>query len=72
MTKSEIQREILELPEQERLELAEAIWASIEDPNALPLPEWQRNLLDERLAESEAEEGLDWEDVRAEIWPHAK
>jgi putative addiction module component (TIGR02574 family) len=69
MTKAEIERQVLELPETERLEIAEAIWTSLSNPDALPLPQWQRELLDERLASSEAEEGRDWEEVRAEIWP---
>lgn len=69
MTKAEIQRQVLDLPQEERLEVAEAIWASLDDQQALPLPQWQRELLDERLASSENEEGRDWEDLRAEIWP---
>ena len=69
MTKAELQRQALELPENERLELADTIWASLSDPDVLSLPTWQRDLLDERLASSEAEEGGDWEEVRAEIWP---
>ena len=69
MTKAELQRQALELPENERLELADTIWASLSDPDALSLPAWQRDLLDERLASSEAEEGRDWEEVRAKIWP---
>ena len=72
MTKTEIQRKALELPETERLELAEAIWASLSDPNSLPLQEWQRGLLEERLTASESEEGRDWEEIRAEIWPPGK
>lgn len=72
MTRTEIQRQILELPENERLELADAIWASLEDPDALELPAWQRELLDERLAASETEEGRDWEEIRSEIWPSSK
>jgi putative addiction module component (TIGR02574 family) len=72
MTKAEIQYQALELSEPERLELAEALWASISDPDALPLPQWQRALLEERLATSESEEGRDWEEIRAEIWPPGK
>jgi hypothetical protein len=33
------------------------------------LPEWQRELLDERLAAGDDEPSKDWEDVMAEIWP---
>ncbi|HYX24265.1 MAG TPA: addiction module protein [Thermoanaerobaculia bacterium] len=69
MTKAEIQREIMKLPEDERLEVAEGIWASLDDPDAHPLPSWQRDLLDERLALHGTEEGRNWEDVKAEIWP---
>jgi putative addiction module component (TIGR02574 family) len=69
MTKAEIQMKVMELPQEERLEIAEAIWSSLDDPNALPLPQWQKDLLDERLASLETEEGRDWEDVKAEIWP---
>lgn len=69
MTKAEIQRQVLELPERERMELAETIWASIGNPDSLPLPDWQRALLDERLASSADEDGRDWEEIRAEIWP---
>lgn len=38
------------------------------DLATLPLLQWQRDLLDERLASADAEEGKDWEDVKAEIW----
>lgn len=59
---------VMALPEEERLEIAEAIWSSLDNPNALPLPQWQKDLLDERLASLGTEEGRDWEDVKAEIW----
>ena len=73
MTKAEVQRQALQLPERERLQLAEELWASIADPNAypedLPLPQWQRDLLDERLEETKDDPGKPWEQVKAEIWP---
>ena len=69
MTRAEIQLKVMELPQEERLEIAEAIWSSLDDPDALPLPQWQKDLLDERLASLGTEEGRDWEDVKAEIWP---
>jgi putative addiction module component (TIGR02574 family) len=69
MTRAEIQLKVMALPEEERLEIAEAIWSSLDNPNALPLPQWQKDLLDERLASLGTEEGRDWEDVKAEIWP---
>lgn len=72
MTKVEIQREVMELPEEERIEIAEAIWSSLGDPNVLPLPQWQRDLLNERLPSVDTEEGRDWEEIKAEIWPEAR
>ena len=73
MTKIEIQRQVLKLPEDDRLEIAEAIWASLDRASdSVPLPQWQRELLDERLASAEHEEGRDWEEIREEIWPSVR
>lgn len=44
--------EILKLPPEERLRLAEVIWASLAaEPSAVPLGDIHRQVLDERLAE---------------------
>lgn len=56
----------------ERLELVEDIWDSIAadaDADALPLTDAERTLLDERLAEHEANPGRGepWSTVRARI-----
>lgn len=73
MTKAEVQRQALQLPERERLQLAEELWASVADLNAypedLPLPQWQGDLLDERLKETRDDPGKPWEQVKGEIWP---
>jgi len=73
MTKTEVQRQALLLSERERLLLAEELWASVEDPNAvavdLPLPRWQRELIDERLEASKDDPGKPWKQFKAEIWP---
>jgi putative addiction module component (TIGR02574 family) len=54
--KRELVAEILELPVEERMRLVEAIWDSISAaPELLPLTEWQREELDRRLAEYEAD-----------------
>ena len=66
----ELVAEILALPVQERVRLVEAIWDSISAvPEALPLTQWQREELDRRLAEFEAnpEAGSTLEDVFARI-----
>jgi putative addiction module component (TIGR02574 family) len=66
----ELVAEILALPVQERVRLVEAIWDSISAvPEALQLTQWQREELDRRLAEFEAdpEAGSTLEEVFARI-----
>jgi putative addiction module component (TIGR02574 family) len=68
--KQELVAEILALPVPERVRLVEAIWDSISAvPEALPLTEWQKEELDRRLAEFEAnpEAGSTLEEVFARI-----
>lgn len=66
----ELKREVLQLPVEERLELAEAIWDSLEqDAPPSPLPEWQREILDERISEDDADPdaGSPWDEVKRRI-----
>lgn len=68
--KQELVAEILALPVQERVRLVGAIWDSISAvPEALPLTQWQREELDRRLAEFEADPkaGSTLEEVFARI-----
>lgn len=70
MTKAQLKSEALQLPVEERLEIAEAIWESLETAVDQPsLPDWQREILDERLAEDDAnpDEGSPWEEVKQRI-----
>lgn len=70
MTKSEIRGEALKLPAEERLELAQDLWDSLAEPSdAPPLHEWQRSILDERLAAAEANPDgwLSWDEVKAKV-----
>jgi len=54
--KQELVTEILALPVADRVRLVEAIWDSISAiPEALPLTDWQKEELDRRLAEFEAD-----------------
>lgn len=62
--------EILALPVTERVRLVEAVWDSISEvPEALPLTQWQKEELDRRLAEFEADPdaGSTLEEVFARI-----
>jgi putative addiction module component (TIGR02574 family) len=68
--KRELVAEILALPVAERMRLVEAIWDSISAvPDALPLTQWQKDELDRRLAEFEADpdSGATLEEVFARI-----
>lgn len=58
--------EILRLPADERLHLVEDIWASLAaSPAGVPVPDWHRELLDERLADPQERATRTWDDVRA-------
>jgi putative addiction module component (TIGR02574 family) len=68
--KQDLVAEILELPVDERLRLVEAIWDSISVlPDAIALTDWQREELDRRLAEYEAnpDSGVSMEEVFSRI-----
>ena len=68
--KHELVSEILALPVEERVRLVDTIWDSISAvPEALPLAQWQRDELDRRLAEFEADPdgGATLEEVFARI-----
>ena len=62
--------ELAGLPLEERLELVEAIWDSIEaDAGDLPVPDWHREELDRRLAVHASEPGAGeaWAVVRERL-----
>jgi putative addiction module component (TIGR02574 family) len=62
--------DILELSVSERIKLTQVIWDSIvEFPEAVPLTEAQRNLLDERLNDlkKNPDSGSPWPEVKARI-----
>lgn len=69
MTQADLQRIALELPPKERRELVEVLWESLESDPA-PLPEWQRQLLVERLAALDAPitRLKTWPEVEREVW----
>ncbi|HRC85631.1 MAG TPA: addiction module protein [Thermoanaerobaculia bacterium] len=63
MTRLQID-ELLSLPAQERIELAERLWESVTEE---ALPEWQADLLDRRLAEVEQDPSrwVSWDEAIA-------
>ena len=71
LAKSEIQRQALSLPAQERIELVVEFWDSLA-PGEIPVPDWQRDLIRARLATLEAvppeQRSAPWEAVRKQVF----
>lgn len=68
MTRPTMLDEILRLPPDERLQLIEDIWDSLVVSSAsLPVPDWHRVELDERLSDPTECATLSWKEVRARL-----
>ena len=71
LAKSEIQRDALNLPAQERIELVVELWNSLA-PGEIPIPDWQRELIRDRLAALAdvlpEERSVPWDAVRKRIF----
>jgi putative addiction module component (TIGR02574 family) len=62
-------QQLLELTPEERIELAEDLWDSVEADEMPPLTPEQKQEVERRYAEliNEPEKGLKWEDVKARL-----
>ena len=59
-----------EMSTQEKLQAMEAIWADLSrDPDQIPVPEWHREVLEERerRIQSGEEKFLDWETAKKQL-----
>ena len=59
-----------DLSVEEQIDYVQALWSVIAaKPDKVAVPEWHRQILDERLAESERDpdEGVPWEQFRTEL-----
>lgn len=59
-----------DLPVEEQIDYVQALWDRIAaSPERINVPDWQRRMLDERLAAHDADPsaGVPWEQVRAEL-----
>jgi len=64
------QAEIRQLPLPEKLALLEAVWAELAaDPDTVEVPQWHKDILDERqlLLERGSAQVLDWELAKEQI-----
>ena len=70
LARSKIQRQALNLPAQERIELVVEFWNSLA-PGEITIPDWQRNLVRGRLAALEeippGERSVPWEAIRRRV-----
>lgn len=70
VTRADLQLEAMQLSVEDRLELAAALWESLEREPAQPeLPVWQRKTLNARLADDDADAGggSPWQEVKQRI-----
>ena len=69
MTKTDLARLALELPIDERLDLAQTLWDSASPPDDFTLTSELRDLLDARLLEAEANPDTDitWAEMKARL-----
>ncbi len=64
------QTEIRQLPLPEKLALLEAVWSELaSDPDTVEVPDWHKDILDERqrLLEQGSAQVLDWELAKEQI-----
>jgi putative addiction module component (TIGR02574 family) len=58
--------ELLALPADQKLDLIEALWDSL-DPTDVPMPDWHGDVLDAREAADKDDPGEHWETVKARL-----
>ena len=64
------QSEIRELPLSQKLELLEVVWSELSsDPNTIEVPQWHKDILDERQQgmEKGSMSVIDWELAKEQI-----
>ena len=66
MTTTPALADLLKLPPEQRLDVIEALWDSL-DASDVPMPEWHQDVLDEREANEDADLGDTWEVVKARL-----
>jgi putative addiction module component (TIGR02574 family) len=64
--------ELLKLPAEERLEIAQVLWNSVDpedEARFLNLPDWQQRVLQDRLADLDRnpDDEQPWQEVREEL-----
>ena len=72
LAKAQVKQEALVLPPEERVDLVVEIRDSVRSDD-IPTPDWQKDLIRERLAALEGtdpeERSMPWEEVRERVFP---
>ncbi len=56
-----------DLPVDEQIDYVQALWDAIVDKQQVPVPDWHRDIVRERLARPAPGPSRTWQDVRAEL-----
>ena len=68
MTRPALVDEILDLPAEDRLQLVEKIWDSLAvSAESVPVPDWHKSELNDRLDDSSEKAISSWEEVQARL-----
>ena len=68
MTRPALVDEILDLPAEDRLQLVEKIWDSLAvSAESIPVPDWHKSELDDRLNDPSEKATSSWEEVQASL-----
>ena len=63
-------QEIRQMPFEEKLRLLEAVWAELSlEPDRIEVPQWRKDILDERdqAVQAERNQILEWEEAKKQI-----
>lgn len=58
---------ILSLPSEARLRLLEEVWDSLDDPHAVPVPDWHRETLESRLRNPSEQPSESWDKLKQRL-----
>jgi len=67
MASRPLRDEILSLPSEARLRLLEEVWDSLDDPHAVPVPDWHRETLESRLRDPAEQPSESWDELKKRL-----
>ncbi len=67
MASRPLRDEILSLPSEARLRLLEEVWDSLDDPQAVPVPDWHRETLESRVRDPSEQPSESWDELKQRL-----